>query len=142
LGISAPTNKEPFKVRIWPVLIKDKDDQKEVLMHSKPNTLPSLPLSIRYVGPAIEPEVEWTPNAAWADLIHQVELELEEQILRFKFTISERPQLEWSWKEELSRGGDGMHHPRSHSHGSKRGERSEKEAPSLEGAGANFQSGQ
>jgi hypothetical protein len=47
-----------------------KDDQKEVLMHSKPHTLPSLPLSIRYAGPAIEPEVEWTPNATWADLIH------------------------------------------------------------------------
>ncbi|CAK9198569.1 unnamed protein product [Sphagnum troendelagicum] len=59
----------------------------------------------RYVGPAIEPEAEWTPNAAWADLIHQVELELEEQILRFKFTISERPQLEWSWQEALSKGG-------------------------------------
>jgi len=39
-------------------------------------------------------------------------------------------------------GGDGMHHLRSHSHGGQRGERSEKEAPSLEGAGANSQSGQ
>ncbi|CAM6056899.1 unnamed protein product [Sphagnum tenellum] len=74
-------------------------------MHSKPHTLPNLPLSIRYVGLAIEPEAEWTPNTAWADLIHQVELKLEEQILRFKFTISERPQLEWSWQEALSRGG-------------------------------------
>jgi hypothetical protein len=105
LGISALANKEPFKVRIWPVLFRKKDDQKEVLMHSKPHTLPSLPLSIRYVGPAIEPEAEWIPNSAWANLIHQAELELEEQILRFKFTISKRPQLEWSWQEELSRGG-------------------------------------
>jgi len=90
-GISASENKKPFRVRIWPVLFREKDDQKGVLMHSKPHTLPSLPLSIRYVGPAIEPEAEWIPNSAWADLIHQVELELEEQILRFKFTISERP---------------------------------------------------
>ncbi|CAM6074849.1 unnamed protein product [Sphagnum tenellum] len=91
LGISTLANKEPFRVRIWLVLIREKDDQKEVLMHSKPYTLPNLPLSIRFVRPAIEPEAEWTPNTAWADLIHQVELELEEQILRFKFTISKRP---------------------------------------------------
>jgi hypothetical protein len=105
LGISAPANKEPFRVRIWPILFREKDDQKEVLMHSKSLTLPSLPLSIRYVRPAIEPEAEWTPNSTWVDLIHQMELELEEQILRFKFTINERFQLEWSWQEELSRGG-------------------------------------
>jgi hypothetical protein len=83
LGISAPANKEPFRVRIWPVLFREKDEQKEVLMHSKPHTVSSVPLSIRYAGPAIEHEAEWTPNTAWADLIHQV--------LRFKFTISERP---------------------------------------------------
>ncbi|CAM6062199.1 unnamed protein product [Sphagnum tenellum] len=142
LGISTPANKEPFRVRIWPILIRENDDQKEVLMHSKPHTLLSLPLNIRYVGPAIEPEAEWTPNVAWADHIHQVELELEEQSLRFKFTISKRPQLEWSWQEALSRGGDGVHHPSPHSHGGKMGERSKKEAPSLEGAGANSQSRQ
>ncbi|CAM6027952.1 unnamed protein product [Sphagnum balticum] len=105
LGILAPENKDPLRVMIWPVLFREKDDHKEVLMHSKPHSLPNLPLSIRHVGPAIEPEAEWTPDAAWADLIHQVELELEEQILRFKFTNSERPQLEWSWQETLSRGG-------------------------------------
>jgi hypothetical protein len=78
LGISAPANKEPFRVRIWPVLFREKDEQKEVLMHSKPHTVSSVPLSIRYAGPAIEHEAEWTPNTAWADLIHQVELEMEE----------------------------------------------------------------
>ncbi|CAM6030543.1 unnamed protein product [Sphagnum balticum] len=76
-----------------------------MLMHSKSHTLSSLPLTIRYSGPADVPEAEWTTNAAWADLIHRVEVELEKQILRFKLTISERPQLEWSWQEELSRGG-------------------------------------
>jgi hypothetical protein len=34
-----------------------------------------------------------------------VELELEEKILRFKLNIKDRPLLEWSWQEELSRGG-------------------------------------
>ncbi len=60
-------------------------------MHSKMHTLPSLPLSIRYIGPVDEPEAEWTPNTAWADLIHRVKVELEEQILRFKLNISEKP---------------------------------------------------
>jgi hypothetical protein len=55
------------------------------------HTLPSLPLSIRYIGPVDEPEAEWTPNTAWADLIHRVKVELEEQILRFKLNISEKP---------------------------------------------------
>jgi len=69
------------------------------------HTLPSLPLSIRYSRPVVEPEAKWTRNAAWADLIHRIEVELEEQILRFKLNISERPQLEWSWQEELNKGG-------------------------------------
>jgi hypothetical protein len=142
LGISVPANKEPFRARFWPVLTREKDAQKEMLMHSKMHTLPSLPLNIRYSGPTVEPKVEWTPNAAWVDLIHRIEVELEEQILRFKFNINERPQLEWSWQEELNRGGDGMHHPSLHPHGSKRGECSKKEIPSLEGPGANSQSEQ
>jgi len=69
------------------------------------HTLPNLLLSIRYSGPAIEPEAEWIPNAAWVDFIHRVEVELEEQILKYKLNISERPQLEWSWQDALNRGG-------------------------------------
>jgi len=34
-----------------------------------------------------------------------IELQLEEKILRFKFSIGDRPQLEWAWQEEPSRGG-------------------------------------
>jgi len=117
LGILVPDNKEPFRARFWPVLTREKDAQRETLLHSKMHTLPSLPLSIRYSRPAVEPEAEWTPNAAWEDLIHRVEVELEEQILRFKLIINERPQLEWSWQGELNRGRDGMHHPRLHPHG-------------------------
>jgi hypothetical protein len=141
LGISVPANKEPFRARFWPVLTREKDTQREMLMHSKMHTLSSLPLSIRYTRLADEPEAEWTPNATWTDLIHRIQVELEEQILRFKLNISERPQLEWSWQDELSRG-DGMHHPHLHPHGLKRGECSEKEIPTMDSSGAYAQSKQ
>jgi hypothetical protein len=62
-------------------------------------------LSIRITGPAEAAEVEWSPNSAWADLIQRIELELEEKILRFKLSITEKPQLEWVWQEQLSRRG-------------------------------------
>jgi len=105
LGILAPLNKEPFRTRIWPVLVREKNSQKETLVHSKNQALPSLPLSIRITGPAEATKEEWSPSSAWADLIQRIELELEEKILRFKLSITERPQLEWTWQEELSRGG-------------------------------------
>ncbi len=76
-----------------------------MLVHSKNQTLPSLPLSIRITCPTKLTEAEWTPSSAWADLIQRVELKLEEKILRFKLSISERPQLERTWQEELNRGG-------------------------------------
>jgi len=37
--------------------------------------------------------------------MQRIEQELEEKILRFKFSIGDRPQLEWAWHEEPSRGG-------------------------------------
>ncbi|CAK9868600.1 unnamed protein product [Sphagnum jensenii] len=88
-GITAPPNKEPFKARIWPVLVRDKNAQKETLVHSKNQTPPSLPLCIRITGPAIDAEVDWSPNSAWADLIQRLELELEEKILRFKLSLTD-----------------------------------------------------
>jgi hypothetical protein len=105
LGIPTPPNKEPFRARIWPVLVREKNSQKETLAHSKNQTLPSLSLSITITGPAEVAEEEWSPNSTWADLIQRIELELEEKILRFKLRITEQPQLEWPWQEELSRGG-------------------------------------
>ncbi len=39
LGIPAPPNKEPFRTRIWPVLVKEKNFQKETLVHSKKTKL-------------------------------------------------------------------------------------------------------
>jgi hypothetical protein len=105
LGIFAPPNKEPFRVRILPVLVREKNTQKETLVHSKKQALPSLPLSIRITGPAEATEEEWSPSSAWADLIQRLESKLEEKILRFKLSITEPPQLEWVWQEELNRGG-------------------------------------
>ncbi len=105
LGIPVPTNKEPFKTRIWPVLTREKNAQKETLVLSKNQAPPSLPLSLRFSGPMGTEDLEWDPSSAWAELTQRIELELEEKILRFKFSIGVRPQLEWTWHEELSRGG-------------------------------------
>ncbi len=95
------------------MLVRDKNAQKEMLVHSKNQASPSLPLSIRITGPAIDAEVEWSPSSAWADLIQRIELELEEKILRFKFSLTDQTQLEWVWSEELSRGEAGWNAPSS-----------------------------
>ncbi|CAM6059064.1 unnamed protein product [Sphagnum tenellum] len=82
-----------------------KNDQKETLVLSKNKALPSLPLSIRLSGPRETEETKWDPNSAWPELMQRIELELEEKVLRLKLSIVERPQLEWIWHEEQSRGG-------------------------------------
>jgi len=105
LSITTPPNKEPSRAKIWLVLIRDKNAQKETLVHSKNQAPPSLPLCIRITGPAIDTEVDWSPSSAWADLIQRIELELEEKILRFKLSLTDQPQLEWVWSEELNRSG-------------------------------------
>jgi hypothetical protein len=96
LNIPASLNKEPFRARIWPVLVREKNSQKETLAHSKNQTLSSLPLSIRITGPAEVAKEEWSPSSAWVDFIQCIELKLEEKILRFKLSITEQPQLEWA----------------------------------------------
>ncbi len=93
LGIPIPSNKEPFRTRIWPILVREKNSQKKTLVHSKNQAPPSLSLSIRFSRPMETTEAEWSPNSAWSDLIQRIELELEEKILRFKFSIGDRPQL-------------------------------------------------
>ncbi len=102
LGIPTPPNREHFRARIWLVLVRDKNSQKETLVHSKNQARPSLSLSIRITGPA---EAEWSQESAWADLIQCLEVKLEEKALRYKLMLKDRPQLEWSWQEEASRGG-------------------------------------
>jgi hypothetical protein len=107
LGITAPPGRErePFRVRLRPVLTRDNNAQKETLMRFKKHHPSSLPLNIRLKGPAEALEEEWSFEAAWGELIRQVEAELNEQTLRYNLSISEKPSLEWSWHDEASRGG-------------------------------------
>ncbi|CAK9262080.1 unnamed protein product [Sphagnum jensenii] len=102
LGIATPSNCEPFRARIWPVLTRENNAIQETLVYSKNQTRPSLPLSMRITGPT---EAVWTQDTAWMDLTQRLETELEEKALRYKLTIKTRPQLEWSWVKEPSRGG-------------------------------------
>ncbi len=102
LGIPTPANREPLRARVWPVLSREKNSQKETLVHSKNQSRLSLPLNIRITGPA---KIEWSQHSAWADLTQRLEMELEEKVLRYKLTLKDRPQLEWSWQEENSKGG-------------------------------------
>jgi hypothetical protein len=105
LGIPTPPNKEPFRVRVGPILVRMKNSHKETLVHSKNQAPPNLPLCIRITSPPKTTEIEWTHSTAWADLTQRLKLELEEKILRYKWTIKDQPQLEWRWQEEISRGG-------------------------------------
>ncbi|CAK9871124.1 unnamed protein product [Sphagnum jensenii] len=50
-------------------------------------------------------EAEWPHDSTWADLIQQLEVELEEKVLKYKLTFKDQPKLEWSWQEVTSRGG-------------------------------------
>ncbi|CAM6028211.1 unnamed protein product [Sphagnum balticum] len=97
-----PQNREPFRARVWPVLARERNSRKETLVHSKNQAWPSFPLNIRLTGSV---ETKWTPSSAWADLTQRLEVELEEKVLRYKLSISDRPQLEWAWQEVVGRGG-------------------------------------
>jgi hypothetical protein len=66
LGISIPQDREPLRTRVWPVLAKEKNSRKEILVHSKSQTRPNLSFSTRIMGSA---EAEWPHDSAWADLI-------------------------------------------------------------------------
>ncbi len=74
-------------------------------MRLKEHTPPSLPINIRFKGPAEAHEEEWSSDTAWEELIHKVETELKEQTLRPNFNIKVKPHLEWAWHEEQNRGG-------------------------------------
>jgi hypothetical protein len=94
LGIPAPPGREPLRARLWPVLTRTMDERKETLMRLKEHTPPSLPIYIRLKGPVEALEEEWSPDMAWEELIHKVEAELKEQILRLNFNIKVKPHLE------------------------------------------------
>ncbi len=46
LGILTPPGQDHARAKVWPVLARDKSDQKELLFFAKNNALPGLPLSI------------------------------------------------------------------------------------------------
>ncbi|CAK9271837.1 unnamed protein product [Sphagnum jensenii] len=79
LGIDTPSNGEPFRARIWPVLTREKNASQETLVYSKNQAQSSLPLNMRITGPT---EAVWTQDTAWADLTQRLETELEEKALR------------------------------------------------------------
>ncbi|CAK9267089.1 unnamed protein product [Sphagnum jensenii] len=89
LNIQVPPIKEPLRARVWPVLTRTKEGKKETLVHCKNQSQPNLPLYLRISGPTEAAETEWTQESARADLIQRLELELEENILRFKWCIKE-----------------------------------------------------
>ncbi|CAK9200724.1 unnamed protein product [Sphagnum troendelagicum] len=102
LGISIPPGQEFARARVWPVLSRERDNQREILVNVKNNELPNLPLHIRCMSAS---EEEWTPMSALEDLTRSVESELEEKILGFSLSLKERLALEWSWQEDQAKGG-------------------------------------
>jgi hypothetical protein len=91
LGISVPPGQEFARARVWPVLSRERDNQKEILVNIKGNDLPNLPLHIRCMSAS---EEEWTPASALENLTRDVESELEEKILRFNLSLKGRLALE------------------------------------------------
>jgi hypothetical protein len=69
LGISSPPGQEHARARIWPVLSREKNAQKEILIYARNNALPGLPLSIRITGSS---EEEWTHATALADITQNI----------------------------------------------------------------------
>jgi hypothetical protein len=93
LGISMPPGQEFAKARMWPVLSRERDEQREILVSVKKKDLPNLPLHITCTSAS---EEEWTPMSALEKLTMDVESELEENILRFNLSLKGRLTLEWS----------------------------------------------
>jgi hypothetical protein len=102
LGIFVPPEQEFAKARVWPVLSKERDNKKEILISVRNNDPPHLPLHIRCMSAS---EEEWTPASALEDLTKSVESELEEKILRFNLNLKGRLALEWGWQEDQTKGG-------------------------------------
>jgi hypothetical protein len=102
LGIPVPPRQELARTRVWPVLSRERDNQKEILVNAKGNDLPNLPFHIRCMSAS---EEEWTPALALEDLTRNIEADLEERILRFKLNLKGRVTLEWSWQEDQAKGG-------------------------------------
>ncbi len=86
LGISSPPGQEHARARIWPVLSREKNSQKELLIFTKNNALPGFPLSIRITGSS---EEEWTHASTLEDITRSIESEFEDKILRFSLNLKD-----------------------------------------------------
>jgi hypothetical protein len=84
------------------VLTREKNSQKDILIHSWNQALPILPLGLRITGSA---EEEWAFNSALKDLTQRLGSGLEENVLRYKLQLKDRLNLEWCWQEEPCKGG-------------------------------------
>jgi hypothetical protein len=102
LSISVPPGQKHARTRIWLVLSREKNDQKEILVYARNNSLPSLPLKIKITGSS---EEEWTHASALVDITQSTESELEDKVLRYSLNLKDRVSLEWSWQEEQTKGG-------------------------------------
>jgi hypothetical protein len=80
LGILSPLGQEHARAKIWPVLSRENNAQKELLIYAKNNALPGLPLNIRITGSS---EEEWTHASALEDITRNIESKLEDKILRY-----------------------------------------------------------
>jgi hypothetical protein len=102
LGIPLPTNADFCRTRVWPILIRKKGPQKEVLIHSRNQAIPSLPIGIRITGDGGE---DWSSKPTMEELIQHIAIELEENVLRHKLLLKDQLNLEWNRQEEPSKGG-------------------------------------
>jgi hypothetical protein len=93
LRISVPIGQDFCKARIWPVLLREKDEKEQILVHARNQTPPDLPFNIRVTGP---PEERWTHFSAQEDLVLRLEAELEEKVLRYMLAVKGNLHLEWS----------------------------------------------
>jgi len=93
LGISVPPGQEHARTKIWLVLSKEKNDQKEILVYAKNNSPSSLPHNIKITGSS---EEEWTHMFALADITQSIESELEDKVFRYSLNLKDRLSLEWS----------------------------------------------
>jgi hypothetical protein len=73
-------------VRIWPILTRTKSPLKEILVHSKNKTLPSLLIRIKIRG---EREEDWSSQPAMEELIKHVAASLEENVLSHQLPLKE-----------------------------------------------------
>jgi hypothetical protein len=74
------------KAQVLPVLTREKGDQKEVLIHSRNQALPSLPIGIRITGDGGE---DWSSKPAMDELIQHIVTGLEENVLRHKLLLKD-----------------------------------------------------